>query len=748
MTSFPFRRTAWSALPALGLFLVAGPSLAAEWHVAPASTQFAGTPGQASSAFLRDHDAALSLKSVQLDRERTMSSGSHHTVRFTQRHGDLPVIGAGAAVRVSSQGVVRAVALEVVRDLSVSPTPISDEAAALAAVQAELGQPVAAVRVEPAVLRDAKVGGRVVWTVDVNDVPGGTRYYVDDVSLLVVARRALAVDVQGRVYTISQAVTPTPADVELLDLTPSSPQKLTGWNGQLTVTNYVSGSSQGGEIELEQEVVPNSGEDFLYDPPVDPLDPADAFAQVNVYYHLTRARDFFGTGFGVDFQQNGWDLTAIANMHENGDPLDNAFFSPMGQGGPFAASNLIAMGQGTEVDFSYDSDVFIHEFAHYVGHNEIGYSQGQAGFDEYGLSPWGGSIDEGVADYFACTLNDDPILGEATMPGGLRDLTDTTKSCPGDILGEVHFDGEIIGSLGWTLRERFGAAIADRLVWDATAMLTPNPSLADFARGVVQAAEDLQAEGTLTTTEVAEVEEFLAARGLDTCEKVLELTEGGSHTSTLFGLDLVAQAFPGGTCAAVKDFGLTLQTLFHYRHMPAEGSEALRFSVDMSAIGGGELDWSIHVRKGEHVTFRSGGFLPEVDEYDQAQNFTGNAGEIVIDATSTPPFDPTAEYFAVVVHQNCPNALATITAGEFTPDNGEGGAGGAPGTGAAGGSGGANAGGDAAESFSAAGGGCSCRATGAESTRAAWPWALVVLSGALYRRRRARAEARACRRRA
>ena len=35
---------------------------------------------------------------------------------------------------------------------------------------------------------------------------------------------------------------------------------------------------------------------------------------------------------------------------------------------------------------------------------------------------------------------------------------------------------------------------------------------------------------------------------------------------------------------------------------PAEGSEALRFAVDMSAIGGGDLDWSIHVRKDEHVS--------------------------------------------------------------------------------------------------------------------------------------------------
>jgi len=729
---------------AFGLVCLPATATAADWHDVRSDVRFAGPAAEASAAFLRSHAASLSLSTVKLTPTRTLRSGSHDTVRFAQHHGALPVIGTGAAVRISSHGEVRAAVVEVERNLSVSSTPQSTPAAALASVQAWLGEPVSVASNQPAVLRDRARGGRVVWLVDVHNPRGGTRYYVDDVSLAIVARRALASTTMGRVYPISLAVTPSVEDVELLDLVVTDPQKLTGWNGQLSVTNYVSGGPQGGPIDVVQEVVSNAGTDFLYDPPLDPLDPDDAFAQVNVYYHLTRARDFFNATHGIDFQQSGWDLNAIANMHDNGAPYDNAFFSPIGQGGEFAANNLIAIGQGTSIDFAYDSDVIIHEFGHYVGHNAIAYSQGPDAFDEYGLSLWGASIDEGVADYFAGTINGDPILGEAATPGGIRNMSITDKTCPTDIIGDVHLDGEIVGSLGWSLRERFSAIVADPLVWGATTLLTPNPSLADFARGLIQTAQDLESEGTLTAADVAEIEQMVAARGLTTCEKVLELTAGTAHTSPLSGLNVIAEDAGAPTCAELKSFGMSLHSLFHYRHEPVEGGEALRFAVDMSALGGGELDWTIHARKGEHVVFQPAEFGPAVDEYDHAARHSGTSGELIIDASSTPPFDPTASYYAVIVHQNCPTALASISADVLETDSGGGASGGAAGGGIGGLS---EAGGGAGDAgFTAAGGGCSCRAARPRPTRLPALLAFAGLLCASYLRRRPRASLRAFRR--
>ena len=97
--------------------------------------------------------------------------------------------------------------------------------------------------------------------------------------------------------------------------------------------------------------------------------------------------------------------------------------------------------------------MFLHEFTHYVSGVAIDYNMGQAGMNSYGLTSFSGSIDEGMADYFACTENGDPVLGEASLVpyGSGRDLTDTSKVCPDDMAGEVHMDGEIMGSLAWTI---------------------------------------------------------------------------------------------------------------------------------------------------------------------------------------------------------------------------------------------------------------------------------------------------------
>ena len=50
-----------------------------------------------------------------------------------------------------------------------------------------------------------------------------------------------------------------------------------------------------------------------------------------------------------------------------------------------------------------------------------------------------------VADYFACSANGDPLLGEASLStiGKTRDLSDTSMRCPNDIGGEGHHDGVI-----------------------------------------------------------------------------------------------------------------------------------------------------------------------------------------------------------------------------------------------------------------------------------------------------------------
>ena len=320
------------------------------------------------------------------------------------------------------------------RSLSVSTVPNLTAAEAQTALGAVFGAPMVA---ERAALVVSPLGaGALLWQLDVRDAPGGTRYWVDAHTGELFAQRPLAVHALGRVYTMNSVETPTPADVELLELDVSAdPIRLNGWSGLLSVTNYTGGSSQGG-FELEQTLGPSAGQDFLYDPPAMVSDATDAFAQVNLYHHLTSMKTF-AADLGVAIDQPSWKLTAVANALESGQPLDNAFFSPMGQTGAFAAPNLIAIGQGSQNDFAYDSDVFKHEFGHYLTENAIGFNMSQLFFNEYGLSPHSGSIDEGIADYLACSDNDDAELGEASLPplGAVRSLTDTSRKCPAAVFG-------------------------------------------------------------------------------------------------------------------------------------------------------------------------------------------------------------------------------------------------------------------------------------------------------------------------
>lgn len=743
------RRTLFSSLsilgPAVGLCLAGvtavEPASAAEWHrpAAGAAVEVTQSADAAVAAddYLHLERGALGLESVELLRTRMLSSSGHDTLRYVQRYAGLPVIGGQAAVRIGADGRVRAAVLEVERGIDVSPVPSIEAPQAKAIVAELLSASPKTLKASLAVWPNGR-GGRLCWQVDIPTIEGGRRALVDAQDGTIFQLRPVGLHALGRVYPISSVVSPATQDLELTDLVVTTPQYLTGFDGNLVVTNYVSGSAQSGDFVVEQTVEPNSGEDFLYDPPADASDATDAFAQVMIYYHLTRMHDFFSSGLGLDMSAASWELVAAANLQDGGQPLNNAFFSDMGIQGDHAAPNLIGIGQGT-IDFSQDSDVFNHEFTHYVTNNAVGFNATQLHSTSFGLSPFSGGIDEGLSDYFACTVNDDPILGEASLAliagGASRDLTDTSKACPDDIIGEVHADGEIAGSLAWTLRASLGAAKADQLVWDATTLLTFGATFGDFGRALQQAADDLLTDGVIDATERQLVDDEIEARGLHECDPVVPIRKEEPRTANLFGLDILAQFF-GGSCTDVKTFGAELQSFFHFRVTPEADDERVRFSVDMQPQGGNDLSWKVYAAIDDHVAFQPSMFLPEVADFDYvSEAFTGAEGELVIDELSDPPFDPSSTYTFVIVHQNCPVAIATLSTDADDPTGGAGGGGtggGGPGGGGTGGVGGGND----ATGDQVIDDGCGCRLAG-DAPGSSWPaWLALGLGVAIWRRRR------------
>lgn len=611
-------------------------------------------------AYLAERATELDIVAVDLEDERVLASaGGSTVVRLGQMFDGVPVIGKGAIVRVGRGGDVSKLVLHVARDLSVSTLPNLTVAEAESALASVFGATLAAERAALVVSPERE--GRLLWQLDVRDAPGGTRYWIDAHTGELFGQRPLALHAQGRVYTMNSVETPVPADVELLELDETAvPVHLNGWSGLLTVTNYVSGGSQSG-FELEQTLEPSSGVDFLYDPPAMAGDPTDGFAQVNLYHHITSMKTFAGN-LGVPIDQPSWKLTAVANALEGGQPLDNAFFSPMGQEGTFAAPNLIAIGQGSQNDFAYDSDVFKHEFGHYLTENAVGYNLSQLNFNEYGLSPHSGSIDEGIADYLACSDNDDAELGEASLAslGGLRDLNDTSMKCPDDMIGEVHEDGKIAGSLAWSVHELLGKDLGDQVVWGAVTTLPPGATFGDLGRGLISAAEELEAGGQLTAMQVTQIQDLVASRGVDECDHVIPIDPGESKVENAFGLDLLGQLF-GQSCQALQGAGFQLQGLFHFSHQPEPTSTLLRVQVSATVfMGSGQQQFTIYARKGQHVGMSMGGgfSLPEPVDFDFSVDVDGSSGELVIEGAS---FDPTAEYFFLLTNRGCPSLRFTLT---------------------------------------------------------------------------------------
>ncbi|MBL8742019.1 MAG: hypothetical protein JNK04_13020, partial [Myxococcales bacterium] len=272
------------------LLLCALPAAAAEWHAGSTTLLPAGSDAVVAARAHVLGRSELALDGVELGDARVVTSKSGaRAVRFGQTLNGVPVLGTSVIVRIGDSGRVSRVAVEVERALDVDTEPTLDVGEAEAALHETLGRTLPAAQSSRLVVMRLG-GGHLAYQLDVRDSLSGTRYFVDAHDGALLGQRSLAVHAQGRVYSMNSVETPTPVDVTLPLLDEAAvPVRLNGWSGNLAVTNYVSGGQdpQTGESNyvVEQTLAPSAGVDFLYDPPASALDAADAFAQVNLYYH-------------------------------------------------------------------------------------------------------------------------------------------------------------------------------------------------------------------------------------------------------------------------------------------------------------------------------------------------------------------------------------------------------------------------------------------------------------------------------
>ncbi|NLI75449.1 MAG: hypothetical protein GX442_03275 [Candidatus Riflebacteria bacterium] len=196
------------------------------------------------------------------------------------------------------------------------------------------------------------------------------------------------------------------------------------------------------------------------------------FDEVNIYHYITRVHDFFKSmGF------NKLDTPITATVHY-GDKYDNAYFSPW--------SNSMAFGDGNRLnDLAKEESVCFHEYSHAMINQIV----------RLNYSAESGAMNEGQADYFACTLSNDEKLGEyavAKMGKPYLRIMTNTLHYPDNIAGEVHADGQIWGAVLWDLRAALGPEISDKLIYNSFYYLKAgSPKFLDGANAIFTADKNL-----------------------------------------------------------------------------------------------------------------------------------------------------------------------------------------------------------------------------------------------------------------
>jgi Zn-dependent metalloprotease len=181
---------------------------------------------------------------------------------------------------------------------------------------------------------------------------------------------------------------------------------------------------------------------------------------INVFYHMNMFHDWLKDEFGYSWV-NSWTNSQRFNARVNYN-FNNAY-----------AGNPIQFGTN---NFARSSDVIYHECTHNVLYAIYGDYIGWP--DAYAESY---AMDEGFADYFACSYTNDSRHGEGV--GGARDL-DNSRKYPGKSTYNIegHTGGMIIAGAAWDIRKKMrnllgssGVRVADALILEAHQILSTYP---------------------------------------------------------------------------------------------------------------------------------------------------------------------------------------------------------------------------------------------------------------------------------
>ena len=422
-------------------------------------------PAAAACNWMTAHAEAFGLRAgvdrVRVERFERLADGSGR-VLLRQYWNEIPVEGGEARCVVAESGSLRFVASGFLSALAAPRAPGVSRATAVAIAATALGTTLAHnVAACELWVRRRGMSDRLAWAVRFPLANGlEPRVWVDGVSGEVLETEGGWANAVGLVYR-----TDPRGPVEEVPLARLEP-------GVGLVSHLFAIEDQ-----LFPAVTPRGPNgDYRY-PPEDSL-----FDQVNVYWHADRfLHDFLG---GLGYAGPPESLIVRANVATE----------------PFVASTngrYVSLGRaipGFVRDVSRAADIIYHELTHAVIYG-------------YGIVPTGpnresGAFHEGLADYFACALIGDPVIGQwlyLTFPNGVTRVDQPLPKWTycnydhvafgGGDFGSPWGNGMILSSAMWDLRRAIGSS-ADSLVLESFAYLPSSPIWAQFANALLQADQD------------------------------------------------------------------------------------------------------------------------------------------------------------------------------------------------------------------------------------------------------------------
>ncbi|HCH61686.1 MAG TPA: hypothetical protein DFR83_02700, partial [Deltaproteobacteria bacterium] len=305
-----------------------------------------------------------------------------------------------------------------------------------------------------------------------------------------------------------------------------------------------------GEVDLRmcthRSPLPPDGGQWRFSPVPYPEDTnldEDDFAGPHLLWHGEQTiASLTALGLPLDDRPSEWqrlktlsnyrltDLSSEAAMSDPEGPLsayDNAFFRrgrETSEGEPTPPE--LVFGQGTVGDFAYDADVIIHEIGHFAVWTQGGPSYVRT--TEHGSSAEPGALNEGLADYFAAILTDDPEIatysGDALGRSYIRTL-DGEARCPDSLMGQVHADSQPFSQALWSYRstlEPTDQALLDRSIVDALPTIGSTGGFSTAVEAVV-AEVDLQ----LSAAHAEALFTEFSRRSVHACDPHVPVTESG-----------------------------------------------------------------------------------------------------------------------------------------------------------------------------------------------------------------------------